>query len=66
MPKKTNKSSEPNKTAELLRDLITIQLSLAGVGQREIRSIVGGNMNRINGICKMLRPYVSRSRKEGK
>jgi hypothetical protein len=43
------------QTNKLLRDLIIIQLGLAGIGQREIRSIVGGSMNDINRLAKMIR-----------
>lgn len=43
------------RTADLVRDLIIIQLGLAGVGQKEIRDIVGSDMNHINRIVKLLR-----------
>lgn len=43
------------RTVELLRTLIIVQLGLAGVGQAQIRKIVGGSMNDINGIVKLLR-----------
>lgn len=49
--------------AELLRVLLIVQLSLAGVGQREIRAIVGGNINYINKIVKLLRKKSSRTKK---
>jgi hypothetical protein len=42
------------RTAELLRTLTIVQLGLAGVGQAQIRKIVGGSMNDINGIVKLL------------
>ncbi len=42
------------RTAELLRILTIVQLGLAGVGQAQIRKIVGGSMNDINGIVKLL------------
>jgi hypothetical protein len=42
------------KTESLLRTLIIIQLGLAGVGQAQIRKIVGGAMGDINGIVKLL------------
>ena len=38
------------RTVELLRTLTIVQLGLAGVGQAQIRKIVGGSMNDINGI----------------
>lgn len=43
------------RTVELLRTLTIVQLGLAGVGQAQIRKIVGGSMNEINGIVKLLR-----------
>ena len=38
------------RMVELLRTLIIVELGLAGVGQAQIRKIVGGSMNDINGI----------------
>ena len=50
------KKMEPNgRTEELLRTLTIVQLGLAGVGQANIRKIVGGAMGDINGIVKLLR-----------
>ena len=43
------------RMVELLRTLIIVELGLAGVGQAQIRKIVGGSMNDINGIVKLLR-----------
>jgi hypothetical protein len=43
------------RTVELLRALTIVQLGLAGVGQAQIRKIVGGSMNDINRIVKLLR-----------
>jgi hypothetical protein len=43
------------RVVELLRSLIIVQLGLAGVGQAQIRKIVGGSMNDINAIVKLLR-----------
>jgi len=42
------------RTLELLRKLLIVQLGLAGVGQIQIRTIVGGSMNDINAIVKLL------------
>lgn len=44
------------RTVELLRKSLIVQLGLAGVGQLQIRTIVGGSMNDINAIVKLLRP----------
>jgi hypothetical protein len=51
MAKKTDPAE---KTAELLRTLTIVQLGLAGVGQAQIRKIVGGAMGDINAIVKLL------------
>jgi hypothetical protein len=42
------------KTVDLLRTSLIVQLGLAGVGQAQIRKIVGGSMNDINAIVKLL------------
>lgn len=55
MANKTGKGETSDCTTHLLRDLIIVQLGLAGVGQRKIRTIVGGDINRINRIVKLLR-----------
>ena len=52
MPKKFDSEE---RMVELLRALIIVELGLAGVGQAQIRKIVGGSMNDINGIVKLLR-----------
>lgn len=46
------------QTNKLLRDLIIIQLGLAGVGQQKIRTIVKGDMNDINRLIKLIRKGV--------
>jgi len=43
------------RTVELLRTLTIVQLGLAGVGQTQIRKIVGGAIGDINGIVKLLK-----------
>jgi hypothetical protein len=43
------------QTNRLLRDLIIVQLALAGVGQREIRAIAGCSLNDVNRIAKLIR-----------
>lgn len=39
-------------TEDLLKDLIIIQLGLAGLSQLQIREIVGLDMNRVSRILK--------------
>lgn len=43
---------EKKTTDELLRDLMIIQLGLAGVPQQNIREIVGVDMHRVNRIVR--------------
>lgn len=50
--------SKPKKektTEELLRDLIIIQLSTAGLTQRQIRDIVNVDMSYVNRIAKHIK-----------
>jgi hypothetical protein len=48
--------SKPSATAEeLLRDMMIIQLGLAGVSQDKIRTIVGVDNNRVSAIVRHLR-----------
>jgi hypothetical protein len=52
MAKKKNK--EVDAVAELLKDLLIVQLGNAGVPKQEIRKIVGCDMNRVSRITKFL------------
>lgn len=40
---------------ELLRDLMIVQLLLAGVGQHQIRQIVGVDIHRVSRIGKLIK-----------
>lgn len=42
-------------TEDLLRDLLIVQLGLAGLTQHQIREIVGVDIHRVNRIVKHLR-----------
>jgi hypothetical protein len=44
-----------DSTAELIRDLMIVQLGLASVPQAAIRKIVGVSINRVNRIVKLLK-----------
>jgi hypothetical protein len=46
------KYKKGNVTDELLRDLLIVQLGLAGVPQLQIREIVGVDMYRVSRIIK--------------
>ncbi len=47
-------------TVEILRDLLIVQLGLAGVPQQKIRAIVGVDIVRVNRIVRHLKPKPSR------
>lgn len=47
-----NKPKKDRTSEELLRDLLIVQLGLAGIPQSQIREIVGGDMNHVNRILK--------------
>jgi hypothetical protein len=55
MAKKRERMDPSERTAASLKKLTIIQLGLAGIGQAEIRKIVGGDIGEINGIVKLLR-----------
>lgn len=44
-----------NDVVEMLKDLMIIQLALAGIPQSAIRKIVGCSINRVNRIAKHLK-----------
>ncbi len=55
MPSKPPKQQQPDATAELLRDLLIIELAKANVPQLEIRKIVGCDIYRVSRIAKVLK-----------
>ncbi len=49
----TNETQKKELTTDdLLRDLLIVQLGLAGLAQHQIREIVGVDMHRVNRIVK--------------
>ena len=48
-------AKDDSKVEELLRDLIIVQLALAGVPVHEIRKVAGVSMNRVTTISKALK-----------
>lgn len=46
------KQKNEQTTEELLRDLLIVQLGLAGLTQHQIREIVGVDIHRVNRIVK--------------
>jgi uncharacterized sporulation protein YeaH/YhbH (DUF444 family) len=51
----TQDNHQRDATAELVRDLLILELAKAGVQQKEIRKIVGCDMHRVSRIAKVLR-----------
>lgn len=52
MPTKGRESQRSNPAAELLRDLLILELAKAGVPQPKIRTIVGCAMHRVSQIAR--------------
>jgi hypothetical protein len=49
---KNSKQKKSETTEDLLRDLMIVQLGLAGLGQHQIREIVGVDMHRVARILR--------------
>jgi hypothetical protein len=47
-----SKHRKPNTVEDLLRDLMIVQLGIAGLRQHQIREIVGVDIHRVNRILK--------------
>ena len=54
MARKRNKH-QGDTAAELLKDLLIVQLAKAGVVQHEIRKVVGCDMHRVSRIARVLK-----------
>jgi hypothetical protein len=51
---KRKHATKEEEIAELLRDLLIVQLGLAGVRQNDIRYIAACSINRVNDVLKHL------------
>lgn len=60
------KAKQPKEQAidDLLRDLMIIELAIAGVGQHQIRKIVGVDIHRVSRIAKHIRKARSQTNVE--
>lgn len=56
MAKRPEQADSGERIAELLKKLLITQLALAGVGQAQIREVVGCSMGEVNGVAKLIRP----------
>lgn len=63
MPARRKGSDDP---VELLRTFLIVQLGLAGVGQREIRAIVGCDITRVNKVVGLLKAKPQGKNKSGR
>jgi len=54
MARKKKHATKEEEIAELLRDLLIVQLGLAKVRQNDIRYIAGCSINRVNDVLKHL------------
>jgi len=52
-----------DEATELLRTLLIVQLALAGLAQREIRSVAGCDMNRVTKTLKPLKALLKKREK---
>jgi hypothetical protein len=52
-----------DKTNELLKTLLIVQLGMAGVPQQKIRAIVGGKLSRVTKILKLITAKKSKKEK---
>lgn len=60
MANKRQAASKKPTVEDLLRDLLIVNLSMAGLTQIQIREIVGGDIYRVNRIAKYINKKGSR------
>lgn len=66
MAKKRKVTSGGNEDTELLRDLLIVQLGLAGVPQSSIRAIARCDINRVNRVVKHLKQKKDKEKTKGR
>jgi len=49
-------TQDTNEATDLLKDILIVQLGVAGVPQQTIREIIGCDINRVSRIVKRLKP----------
>ena len=57
MPRKPKRGDD---ATELLKDILIVQLGMAGVRQQDIRTIVGCDINRVSRIVRHLKTKATR------
>jgi hypothetical protein len=63
MPPKKTQEALAGGAVDVLKDMLIVQLGIAGVPQREIRDIVGCDLNRVTRIVGLLKPKQKHSGK---
>lgn len=64
MPKKGRASATTDETVELLKDLLIVQLGLAGIPQQSIRAIIGCDIVRVNKVVRHLKSKLKETGKK--
>lgn len=55
------KKASEQSIQEVLREMMIVQLALSGIGQHQIREIVGVDIHRVSRIAKLLKKTKDRS-----
>jgi hypothetical protein len=66
MGRKQSHGPSKDETAEVLKDILIMQLGMAGVPQQAIRKIVGCNMSRVTRIVAHLKSSGKEAQKKKK
>lgn len=57
-----SKKPEYDELAELIKTLLIVQLRVAGYGQKQIRDVIGCDVNRVSAVLKhMKRPKTDKA-----
>lgn len=62
MPRKPKR--DDNDATELLKDILIVQLGVAGVRQQAIRAIVGCDINRVSRIVRHIKTKPAREEED--
>jgi len=62
MPRKPKRDADD--ATELLKDILIVQLGIAGVRQQDIRGIVGCDINRVSRIVRHIKTKAARDEED--
>jgi len=62
MPRRPKRDADD--ATELLKDILIVQLGMAGVRQQDIRAIVGCDINRVSRIVRHIKTKVARDEED--